>query len=148
MARIFQEHREEFLPVRDPRAQRVAAVLRKLVSRLDPALAGGDPEHLMLRAGASWTVHVIDSPQINAFIAPGGHIFVYTVGWCKLMVSKSVLRARLVSALETKIRYTAFKVCFQFQLAPLQHGGATGTRLVKSPRHTSENVFGVPALVM
>jgi hypothetical protein len=34
-----------------------------------------------------------------------------------------VLKARLVSALETKMWWTAFKPCFQFQLAPLQHGG-------------------------
>ena len=49
--------------MRDYRVQRVAAVLWKLVNRLDPALVGGDPEHQMLRAGAEWTVHVIDSPE-------------------------------------------------------------------------------------
>jgi hypothetical protein len=45
------------------------------------------------------------------------------VGRCRLTVSKPELKARLVSALETKMRRTAFKRCFQIQLAPLHHGG-------------------------
>ena len=32
----------------------------------------------MLREGAHWTVHVVESPEMNAWIAPGGHIFVNT----------------------------------------------------------------------
>jgi hypothetical protein len=41
------------------------------------------------------------------------------VGRCRLTVSNPGLKARLVSDLETKMRQTAFKLCFQFQLAPL-----------------------------
>lgn len=104
VAHQFQVHWRRFLPPRDPRVQRVAAVLWKLVNRLDPALAravspassedaGADESakktprvsagrtqstHPMLREGARWTVHVIESPEINAWIAPGGHIFVHT----------------------------------------------------------------------
>jgi len=48
------------------------------------------------------------------------------VGRCRLIVSKPVLKARLVSALETKIFYTAFKCCFQFQRAPLHRGQLRG----------------------
>ena len=35
---------------------------------------------------------------------------------------KTVLKAPMVSALETIISYTAFNVCFQFKLAPLHNG--------------------------
>jgi len=47
----------------------------------------------------------------------------HEVGRCRLTVSRHVLKALMVSALETRISYTAFNVCFQFQLAPLQRGG-------------------------
>jgi hypothetical protein len=46
------------------------------------------------------------------------------VGRCRLIVSKPELKVRLVSALETKMWRTAFKLCFQFQRAPLQPGDA------------------------
>jgi len=36
------------------------------------------------------------------------------------------MNAPMVSALETRIRSTAFKLCFQFQLAPLQRGIPNG----------------------
>jgi hypothetical protein len=72
----------------DPRVQRVAAVLWKLVNRLDPSLitasttsassstnggagtsaSAAAANHPMLREGAHWTVHVIDSPEINASV--------------------------------------------------------------------------------
>jgi len=44
------------------------------------------------------------------------------VGRCRLTVSKPVLKAPMVSALETIIWQTAFNCCFQSQLAPLHHG--------------------------
>ena len=43
-----------------------------------------------------------------------------SVGRCRLTVSKPVLKAPMVSALETRM---AFNVCFQFQLSPLHLGG-------------------------
>jgi hypothetical protein len=46
----------------------------------------------------------------------------YKVGRCSLSVSKPVLKAPMVSALDTMICRTAFKLCFQVQLAPLQQG--------------------------
>jgi hypothetical protein len=94
VARQFEMDSHRFLPPNDPRVQRVAAVLWKLVNRMDPALitgtntiAGADTngtptlaaaaaasssEHPMLREGAFWTIHVVDSPEINASVAPGG----------------------------------------------------------------------------
>ena len=50
------------------------------------------------------------------------------VGRCRLTVSKPVFKAPIVSALETTISETAFKVCFQFQLAPLYLGRLPGQR--------------------
>jgi len=41
------------------------------------------------------------------------------VGRCRLTLSKPVLKTSPVSALETQMRLTAFKRCFQCQLAPL-----------------------------
>ena len=44
-----------------------------------------------------------------------------TVGWCRLTVLNPELKVCPVPALETKMWYAAFKRCFHFQLAPLQH---------------------------
>jgi len=41
---------------------------------------------------------------------------------CRLPLSKPVLKAPMVSTLETTNRSISFKVCLQFQLAPLQQG--------------------------
>jgi len=46
----------------------------------------------------------------------------HAVGQCRLTVSKPVLKAPMVSALETIISFTAFKLCFQILLAPLRRG--------------------------
>jgi hypothetical protein len=48
------------------------------------------------------------------------------VGRCRLTVSKSVLIAPMVAALEATIRLIAFKLCFQFKLAPLSPGVCGG----------------------
>jgi len=44
-----------------------------------------------------------------------------SVGRCRLTTAKPVLKAPMVSALETEGCCTAFKRCFQFQRAPLHH---------------------------
>jgi len=49
-----------------------------------------------------------------------------TVGQCRLSLSKSVLKAPPVSALEASMRRIAFKLCFQIQLPSLHHGGDGG----------------------
>jgi len=45
------------------------------------------------------------------------------VGLFRLTVSKPALKAPMVSALQTTIRFTAFKFCFQILLASLHQGG-------------------------
>ena len=85
----FERLNGSFLPPRHPATQRVAGVLWKLVNRLDPALLvgtkgsavnddDGAEDHPLLREGATWSLHVYDSPEVNASVAPGGHIFVST----------------------------------------------------------------------
>ena len=85
----FERLNGSFLPPKHPATQRVAGVLWKLVNRLDPALLvgtkgsavnddGGAGDHPLLREGATWSLHVYDSPEVNAMVAPGGHIFVST----------------------------------------------------------------------
>jgi hypothetical protein len=59
---------------------------------------------------------------IRAGAANALHVTMPEVGRCTLTLSKSVLKAPMVSALESKISQTAFNCCFQFQLAPLHRG--------------------------
>jgi hypothetical protein len=46
----------------------------------------------------------------------------YAVGRRRLPVSNPELKARLVSTIETKIKWTACKRCFRIQCTPLQRG--------------------------
>ena len=50
----------------------------------------------------------------------------FKVRRCRLPVSNPVLKAPMVSALGARIGRAAFKLCFQFQLAPLCEGGTRG----------------------
>ena len=55
------------------------------------------------------------------------------VGRCRLTVTKPTLKAPTVTALEAKTLCTAFKVCFQFQLAPLRGGAAPHEPTLPAP---------------
>lgn len=64
---LIQEYRGKILPRDHPYTQLVA----KIVQRLLPAAHG--------MGGGDWQVHVIDDPeQTNAFVMPGGKVFVFT----------------------------------------------------------------------
>lgn len=64
---IIQQYRGKILPDSHP----VTRVVAKVVERLLPATQG--------LAGDEWKVHVIDDPeQMNAFVMPGGKVFVFT----------------------------------------------------------------------
>jgi len=57
------------------------------------------------------------------------------VGRCRLTVSKPVLKAPMVSSLGSyNMMCTAFKLCFQFQLAPLPPGGGGTPRADRAAR--------------
>ncbi|KAF1961694.1 hypothetical protein CC80DRAFT_488138 [Byssothecium circinans] len=65
---VKEEYKGKFLPEWDPRVQQVKRVLERLIPY---AKSEG------LR-DVDWEVNVIDSPQQNAFVAPGGKVFVFT----------------------------------------------------------------------
>jgi hypothetical protein len=62
------------------------------------------------------------------------------VGRCRLTVSKIVLKAHTVSALEATIRRNAFKLCVRYQLVPLQPGVARAVhgRVLFQTKSTSQ----------
>lgn len=66
---IMAQYGQHVLPAHHPTVRYVNRVTQRLVAALDPAL---------IQAGTSWRVFVIDSPLANAFVLPGGEIFVFT----------------------------------------------------------------------
>jgi hypothetical protein len=69
----------------------------------------------------------------DAVAQTGGGVGAAEVGRCRLPVSKPVSKEPAVPALELIISYTAFKCCFQFQLAPLNPGSTTPSRRIPTP---------------
>lgn len=65
---VKQQYAGRLLPERDPRVRQVKRVLERLL----PYAEGTGLRDL------NWEVHVIDSPEQNAFVAPGGKVFVFT----------------------------------------------------------------------
>lgn len=65
---IKQEFHGQFLPEYDPRFQQVKRVLERLL----PYVQGAGLENVQ------WEINVIDSPEQNAFVVPGGKVFVFT----------------------------------------------------------------------
>ncbi|KAF2677895.1 mitochondrial metalloendopeptidase OMA1 [Lentithecium fluviatile CBS 122367] len=65
---VKEEYRGRFLPEYDPRVKQVKRVLARLLP-LAQRLGLQDMQ---------WEVHVIDGPEQNAFVAPGGKVFVFT----------------------------------------------------------------------
>ncbi|XP_076873373.1 metalloendopeptidase OMA1, mitochondrial [Brachyhypopomus gauderio] len=65
----MEEHKESFVPVSDPRHQVVERLVQHLAQR------NQDIEGIDL---VPWTVHVVDSPAMNAFVLPNGKVFVFT----------------------------------------------------------------------
>ncbi|KAF2106909.1 peptidase family M48-domain-containing protein [Lophiotrema nucula] len=68
MEQIQQEYRGRFLPPYDPRVEQVKKVLERLIPFAEQAGL----------KDVDWEVHVIDSPEQNAFVIPGGKVFVFT----------------------------------------------------------------------
>lgn len=70
VAEIKQQYAGRFLDDSDPRSRLVKRVLERLLP-----FAFREGEGLSEMA---WEVHVIDSPEMNAFVVPGGKVFVFT----------------------------------------------------------------------
>ncbi|KAI8942220.1 hypothetical protein NX059_000303 [Plenodomus lindquistii] len=65
---VRQEYQGRILPDHDPRVRKVKEVLDRIL----PFAEGEGLKDL------DWEVAVIDSPEQNAFVAPGGKVFVFT----------------------------------------------------------------------
>ncbi|XP_053710352.1 metalloendopeptidase OMA1, mitochondrial [Synchiropus splendidus] len=65
----MQEFEQLLIPAKDPRHQVVERVVQHLSQRNKdfPGIAD-----------VSWTVHVVQSPEINAFVLPNGKVFMFT----------------------------------------------------------------------
>lgn len=61
MEEIKQQYRGRFLPDYDPRVRQVQRVLDRLIPFAEKAGL----------TGVHWEVHVIESPEQNAFVIPG-----------------------------------------------------------------------------
>ncbi|EGC48068.1 T-complex protein 1 subunit theta [Histoplasma capsulatum var. duboisii H88] len=70
----LQEYRGQFLPESHHLVRYVDDVFRKLILSGQPQLG---EEDAMLK-NLKWKVHVINSPEMNAFVLPGGNVFVFT----------------------------------------------------------------------
>ncbi|PGH02494.1 T-complex protein 1, theta subunit [Helicocarpus griseus UAMH5409] len=69
-----EEYRGRILPESHPLVRYVDGVFRQLILAGQPQLGAEDE---MLKT-LKWKVHVIDSPEKNAFALPGGNVFVFT----------------------------------------------------------------------
>ncbi|CBX97487.1 hypothetical protein LEMA_P106180.1 [Plenodomus lingam JN3] len=65
---VRQQYRGRILPDSDPRVR----LVKRVLARLLPYAEGEGLKNL------DWEVAVIDSPEQNAFVAPGGKVFVFT----------------------------------------------------------------------
>ncbi|ORY10711.1 mitochondrial metalloendopeptidase OMA1 [Clohesyomyces aquaticus] len=68
MEEIKLEFQGKFLPEWDPRVRQV----HRVMDRLLPFAQKAGLENV------NWEIHVIDNPQANAFVIPGGKVFVFT----------------------------------------------------------------------
>ncbi|GAO50851.1 hypothetical protein G7K_4970-t1 [Saitoella complicata NRRL Y-17804] len=62
---VMQEYGNSMLPASDPRTKLVMRVMKRII-----AVSG--------MTDLNWEVHVIESPEKNAFVSPGGKVFVFT----------------------------------------------------------------------
>jgi predicted Zn-dependent protease len=68
MEEIKQQYQGQFLPPYDPRVRRVRRVLDRLIPYAESAGL----------TDVQWEVHVIQGAEQNAFVIPGGKVFVFT----------------------------------------------------------------------
>lgn len=68
-AGYMEEYGQAMLPASDPRHQLVELVMQHLAQR---------NKDLSDVSDVDWTVHVVQDPQVNAFVLPNGKVFVFT----------------------------------------------------------------------
>lgn len=74
---VLDEARAEgsLVPGHHPATKRVQRVGTQIASAVSRGQGGGFQDHMQ---GLEWQFAVIDSPQVNAFVVPGGKVVVYT----------------------------------------------------------------------
>lgn len=74
---ILEEARRDgtLVPSNYPAVQRVARVGRRIAAVVEAGNGGGFQQHVK---HLDWRFSVIQSPQVNAFVVPGGKVVVYT----------------------------------------------------------------------
>ncbi|KAL6767291.1 hypothetical protein ACKKBG_A39385 [Auxenochlorella protothecoides x Auxenochlorella symbiontica] len=90
---VLEEARAEgsLVPSHHPATKRVQRVGSQIAAAVNRGQGGGFQEHMQ---GLEWQFAVIDSPQVNAFVVPGGKVVVYT-GLLGLVSSDDELAAVL-----------------------------------------------------
>jgi predicted Zn-dependent protease len=66
---IMQQYGGAILPAYHPMTRYVNKVAQRIIDAIDPAL---------VQSGTKWRIFVVDAPVANAFVLPGGEIFVFT----------------------------------------------------------------------
>ncbi|KAI1892017.1 hypothetical protein AGOR_G00149660 [Albula goreensis] len=65
----MEEYKDKFVPSEDPRHKLVETVVKHLAQR---------NKDISEVASVPWSVHVVDSPTMNAFVLPNGKVFIFT----------------------------------------------------------------------
>ena len=100
---IMKQYGPAILPAHHPVAQYVNRVATKIIGSVDPAL---------VQEGTRWRVYVVDAPVANAFVLPGGEIFVFT-GILPIVANEDGLAVVLGHEIAHKVaRHVAEKVSF------------------------------------
>ncbi len=77
-AQVLQQYRGRVLPPGHPAARAVSRVGRRIATRASELGGLGVPGQVAHLGGLDWTFTVIDSPEVNAFVLPGGHVCVFS----------------------------------------------------------------------
>lgn len=77
-AQVLKQYRGRVLPPGHPASRAVRRVGRRIAARATELAGLGVPGQLAHLRGIEWTFTVIDSPEVNAFVLPGGHVCVFS----------------------------------------------------------------------
>jgi predicted Zn-dependent protease len=103
LQQILGEFQNGILPPNHPAVQYVERITKRILNVIDPSLTGSDTR---------WRVFVIESPIANAFVLPGGEIFVFT-GLLPIANGEAGLAAIIGHEIAHKlVRHSAEKMSF------------------------------------
>lgn len=100
---VMKQYGPAILPPSHPASRYVNKVAQRVIAAIQPELTSAD---------TMWKVYVIDAPIANAFVLPGGEIFVFT-GMLPIAANEDGLAAVIGHEIAHKIaRHVAEKVSF------------------------------------